>query len=206
MWLMVFRDSVKSTSPVMLAKSAPPTSRMKLSARRSSTVRRSMFGGTKRRPLSAQSVLRDSERFLQTQWNGHAETTPHVSPATAPGIWPKRAGSKQAQVNSASQCSNGSGSVSEDVSGGEYLLVNFGHSRGEDWRNASEGLRIFWFRWIGGWEGNEGECVFLWGWHKMWGGCGFLNGWRGGESCMVDRGVIHRPRKRRKRKTSVIVF
>lgn len=118
---MVFLDRVKSTKPVMFAKSLPPTSMMKLSARRSSTVRRSTCGGTNRRPLSAQSVLSDSERFRHTQWKGQAETTPHVSPA------PIRDGSRQ-HVTSVSQWNAGKGTES-----GRVLFVVLGQGQWMRW-------------------------------------------------------------------------
>lgn len=121
MWWIVFLDRVKSTSPVMLTKSVPPTSVMKLSASRSSTVRLSTWGGTKRRPLSAHSVLSDSERFRHTQWKGQAETTPHVSPA------PIREGSRQ-HVTSVSQWNTGK--VTES---GKVLLVVLGQAQYKRW-------------------------------------------------------------------------
>lgn len=119
-WI-VFLDRVKSTSPVMLTKSLPPTSVIKLSASRSSTVLRSTCGGTNRRPLSAHSVLSDSERFRHTQWKGQAETTPHVSPA------PIREGSRQ-HVTSVSQWNTGK--VTES---GRVLLVVLGQAQWKRW-------------------------------------------------------------------------
>lgn len=116
---MVFLDRVKSTNPLMLTKSLPPTSMMKLSASRSSTVRRSTCGGTNRRPLSAHSVLRDSDRLRHTQWKGQLETTPHVSPA------PIREGSRQ-HVTRVSQWKGGTAS-------GRVLLLVLEQAQGMRW-------------------------------------------------------------------------
>lgn len=187
-WWMVFLDRVRSTKPVMLTKSFPPTSVIKLSASRSSTVRLSTCGGTKRRPLSAQSVLSDSERFRQTQWKGQAETMPHVSPA------PIREGSRQ-HVTRVSQWNAGNVTAS-----GSVLLVFRGQAQWTRWEEeVKDEMRR------GGWRDREridagvrdGECSALWpGWRCVWGGSFCLQGSRGGGTGMVDRLTVHRPEEK----------
>ena len=171
----------------MLTKSFPPTSVMKLSASRSSTVRRSTWGGTNRRPLSAQSVLSDSERFRHTQWKGQAETTPHVSPA------PIRDGSRQ-HVTRVSQWNVGKGTES-----GRVLFVALGQAQWTRWDEDGkdetrrggrrERERMEW----GKREGKV-ECSALCsGWRYLGGRCFSLQGLRGGGTGMVERLAIHRP-------------
>lgn len=173
---MVFLDRVRSTNPVMLTKSFPPTSMMKLSASRSSTVRRSTCGGTNRSPLSAHSVLSDSDRFRHTQWKGQVETTPHVSPA------PIREGSRQ-HVTRVSQWNAGAES-------GRVLLLVLEQAQGRRWdvkgrekmrsgrRSASQGR-----------EGGAGP-------GSRSGRCVCLQGVRGGGTGMVEGLAIHRPEGR----------
>lgn len=177
---MVFLDRVRSTNPVMLTKSFPPTSVMKLSARRSSTVRRSTWGGTNSRPLSAHSVLSDSDRLRQTQWKGQAETTPHVSPA------PIRDGSRQ-HVTRVSQWSAGAESgrvlprvweqaqgTRRDVNGREKSRS--GRSQGRD-----------------GGAGPGGGSACRSGRRHRTGTPVRLQGVRGGGTGMVEGLAIHRP-------------
>lgn len=186
---MVFLDKVKSTRPVMLTKSFPPTSVMKLSASRSSTVRRSTCGGTKRRPLSAQSVLSDSERFRHTQWKGQAETTPHVSPA------PIKDGSRQ-HVTRVSQWNAGKGTES-----GSVLFVALGQGQWIRWDDkCKDEARRDRERMDRGETEGKVKCsaLCLW-WRCVWGRCFCLQGLRDGGTGMVDRLAIHRPAKREHR-------
>lgn len=180
---MVFLDRVKSTNPVMLTKSFPPTSMIKLSASRSSTVRRSTCGGTNRRPLSAQSVLRDSDRFRQTQWKGQVETTPHVSPA------PIREGSRQ-HVTRVSQWNAGTES-------GRVLLLVLEQAQGMRWdENGREKMRSgrrSASQWRDGGKGAGWCSARPSGWRYMMGACSGLQGVRGGGTGMVERLAIHRP-------------
>lgn len=193
-WWMVFLDRVKSTNPVMLTKSLPPTSMMKLSASRSSTVRRSTCGGTNRRPLSAQSVLSDSERFRQTQWKGQAETTPQVSPA------PIREGNRQ-HVTRVSQWNAGKGTES-----GRVLFVALGQAQwtrcDDEGRDETRwGRRIEGERMDGGKrEGKVERSALCSGWRCVWGRCFCLQGLRGGGTGMVERLAIHRPRGRQRKR------
>ena len=195
---MVFLDRVKSTKPLMLTKSLAPTSVMKLSASRSSTVRRSTCGGTNRRPLSAQSVLSDSERFRHTQWKGQAETTPHVSPA------PIRDGNRQ-HVTRVSQWNAGKGTAPRMV-----LFVALGQAqwarRDEEGKDETRrGRRSERERMNGGRREGEVEGSALGsGWVCEWGWCFCLQGLRGGGTGMVERLAIHRPGERGGEKKSKI--
>lgn len=187
---MVFLDRVKSTSPDMLTKSFPPTSMMKLSASRSSTVRRSTCGGTNRRPLSAHSVLSDSDRLRHTQWKGQAETTPQVSPA------PIREGSRQ-HVTRVSQWKAGN-----EAESGRVRFVVLGHGQ---WRRcdgeAKEGTKRGRMRRMERMDGGKGKRSALfceWGCER--GRSWFLQGLRGGGTGMVESLAVHRPAWKQKEK------
>lgn len=181
----------------MLSKSLPPTSIMKLSASRSSTVRRSTCGGTNRRPLSAQSVLSDSERFRHTQWKGQAETTPQVSPA------PIREGSRQ-HVTRVSQWNAGNGTES-----GRVLFVVLGHGQwmrcDEEAKDGTKRGRTRKSERIDGGKGMVKCSALFSGWGCEWGRCFCLQGLRGGGTGMVESLAVHRPawRQRRKKKNKI---
>lgn len=167
----------------MLTKSLPPTSMIKLSASRSSTVRRSTCGGTNRRPLSAHSVLSDSDRLRHTQWKGQAETTPQVSPA------PIREGSRQ-HVTKVSQWNAGN-----EAESGRVRFVVLGHGQ---WmrcdEEAKDGTKSGRTRRMERMDGGKGKCSALfWGWGCERGRCLLLQGLRGGGTGMVESLAVHRP-------------
>lgn len=71
-WLMVLRDNVRWIKLVMLAKSRLLMAVIKFSVSRSSTVRRSMTVGTKSRPVLAQRMASEGDRFWHMQRLGHS--------------------------------------------------------------------------------------------------------------------------------------